>query len=478
MPTELKLKDDVTYVAENCFHYSDITTDKDIVIARKIAEKYILSRSSLMPEPSSEEAGNDLLLSIWRKEGLLIGKERALLSSLQKVTKGEFKQSLIHLFEKLKEEALLGIEQKALFKKNITYFTQFKNTTVFDVVLSKENLPTGIESISRGVKLLASYGFDVEKIQENIDTKFLDDVSKDLERINSEHSKCEIIIVDDKWQNDPEIHRGIAMRDKAHNKHNHSALIITERELGLLASQGIRFDLTNVYKISTLRHTGGDFDVLAQQIGDLTAACSKQASCSLKEIVLRECFSAGSRDKQELIFPEPSPLHAASSDVDESHTSVDLEITNPGMVANSDCVSDEESQKNIENIFKPSHGLTAAEWARFKTQYTLLQTRGVVSQRDEETVVDNSVALNKLKMILRENPDISTNIPHLIIKGYYGYVTPYALSDELGEHVMRPVDRRANSVSKASPELLYKAVRVPVFDTEEDVQHIKRGRAT
>lgn len=91
--------------------------------------------------------------------------------------------------------------------------------------------------------------------------------------------------------------------------------------------------------------------------------------------------------------------------------------------------------------------------------------------------MDNPVALNKLKMLLRNNQDISTNIPHLIIKGYYGYVTPYALSDEPGEHVMRPVDRRANAVSKASPELLYKAVRVPVFDTEEDVQHIKRGPA-
>ena len=471
MSTELKLTDDVTYVAENCFNYSDITTDKEIVIARKIAEKFIFNGPSLMTEPSSDEVETDLLLDIWRSEEFLIQQN----GTLNALKKGPVKKSLLDLFDKLKNNLPLEIKQKALFKEHIEKFTKFNNTTVFGVALLKDKPTAGVESISKSVKLLARFGFDVKTMQENIDTTFLHDVSRDLEKINTEHSKCEIIIVDDKWQNDTEIHRGIAMRDKAHKKHNHSALIITERELGLLASHRHLFELSNVYKISTLRHKGVDFDALAQHICDLTAACSQQQSCSLKEIVLRECFSAGSRDKQEPIFSESIPLHAASSAVDETHTSGDLEITNSKMVADSDPFSDEESQKNIENIFKPSQELTAAEWARFKAQYTLLQTRGSVSQRDEETVVSDPVALNTLKRLLRENSHISMKIPHLIIKGYYGYVTPYALSDKPGEHVMRPVDRHANPVSSAAPELLYKAVRVRVFDTAADVQHIKRG---
>ena len=474
MKTTIALDKDSSYQADNCINYTDITMHKQKLLALDFLQRYTVN--TLNPSDNFDETVSDWFLAIWRSVGLLQIKPNSIKNApLDKSVKA----SLLQLSTDLKTEAELSQQQKILFMNHIELFTGFKNQKIADNLnANKEKITDTIARINDTVKLLVSCDNNAEKIKESIEQSFLNQFLVDLGSIRSKPSKCEIIVVDDKWQDDPEICKGIAMRDRAHKQHNDYAIIITESELSFLAAQLPldSCDLSSIYKISTLRHMGGAFDVIAPNICDLTAACANSESCSLKEIVLRECHSAGKRDRQEIKYSDPLQSVGrggeASSD-DESASLDESKKITPDLVADSDGLSHETNRQDMLNIFNPSHGITADQWYQFKQKYKLLKTKEDLYGLTD----DSSVALIKLRALLRDNTDIQNKIPNLLIKGYFGYVTPYALSGDISKHVMKPVSReKRDAIEKYSPELMYKAVRIPVFDVEPGVvvQHIKR----
>lgn len=453
------------YETTQCFNYTNISMTESLERAQallKAYEKPISSNSSISDDRL------DLLISIWKTEKLLKSTKTIQAIPKSDISK-EDKKNLLALIIKLEKDEELTHADKVLFEQNLIQLThlQKKQPISWGGVTIPLNESTHIDLISKSVDLAVESDYSANRMNENIEENFIRSLSEDLNLINAstDNPKCEIIIVADKWETDTEICNGIIMRDKAHEKKDRFAIIITETESNFLVNHLNELNLQNIYKISTLRHTGGNFPAIAQNICHITAACSEHSPCKLKEIVLRECFSAGSREK---ITPEQN------TSLPNSNSAMDINLpSRHSSSAKADPINPKISTE-IEKILNPYNKFTKADWYNFKERsQQILKTKSA----DSSEQIADTAAFNTLKKLLKENQTIESKIPSLSLKGYYGYVTPYGLSDQTHEFVMRSVDRSVNPLANASQERLFKAVRANVFDSESpDLPNSNRPR--
>ncbi len=280
----------------------------------------------------------------------------------------------------------------------------------------------------------------LDDIKQRYCEKLLHDIKQDLSKTTK---NCEIIIVDDDWKTDEEVCRGIAMRDKAHERHEGHAIILEKSQLDMLNEKSLQeLDLSHVYKISTLMHVIPEqnkekTNELCGKIVQLTRACSASSDCHLREITLRQCFSAG---------------HRTAQTSDESYARVP-DAVEPGA----------EAKEEIAAILSHRTKYFKAELHKLKQTHYELQTRPT-HPVDSGLFVDKNALLAKLATDLGNDNDIKEKIPDLLVKGYYGPVTP---SPEEPENAyIRPGSEKA-AADTALPNRFYKATRIAPFHSNE-----------
>ena len=342
--------------------------------------------------------------------------------------------------------------------KKITDLKNFNSTVNFpepeveesEIKKSLVELPRDIELVTKSIQMAMVCEYNLDAIHQKIRSNLLNKITADLD---STDKLGELIIVPDSWQEDPEICAGIIMRDKAHRQRNGHAIILTLSELDLLIENGLinHLPLQNIYKISTLMHSLDFKPDLYEKINTLITHCCSTESCHLREITLRQCSAAGDRPAIE---PERSLAKVPDSTI-PSETEIEI----------------------VENIIRHSTTYTEEELQTLKTTFPEIQTRPAHSL-EAGHFVDLERPLAILSTIIQENALARYKIPHLLIKGYYGPVSP---SPEGTEAVfMRPARQQAAS-NLILPPRFFKATRVAPFQAEteqsiEDHQPRKGGR--
>ncbi|GEM_PF-4947479 len=280
-------------------------------------------------------------------------------------------------------------------------------------------------------------------IHEALVSQFKDTIKNDCEALETKSG--EIIIVSDDWETDDEIKAGLIIRDKAHIKFDGFAIVLTASELSRFLDLSDNPSLANIYKISTITHPN-DFNFICDNINRLANLCcsSTDEPPQLREITLRQCFSAGRRHPK-------NPAQVARSAVNDA--------TEPS----------QEEKQLIQQMLK--HAVTFNP--EIMKHLFELQTKSpqVLS------ILDTDASADRLIAILKDNQELQEKIPNLIVKGYFGPVKPFPMNAET--HTFLPVDEKPPSGVTPSHHF-YKAARYNVFtqneQAEEDTQtqHIKR----
>lgn len=345
----------------------------------------------------------------------------------------------------------VAVKPQRNYKHNVISDLKKDNLTVnFLEEESLVELPRDFELLGKSIKMFLECGCDLEAVYQKNAINLFNKIKSDLE---STDKLGEIIIVPDGWEKDAEICAGVVIRDKAHQQRNGYAILLTASELELLIeSKKInQLPLHNIYKISTLMHNSDFKFNLYEKINKLVSSCCSSEDCHLQEITLRQCFSAGDRPAME---PELSVARAPNY---PSPTKDELAI--------------------VDNILKHTINYNEPTLKALKADFYELQTRPA-NPLETEHFVSLERPLAILAHIIRDNSLAQAKAPHLLIKGYYGPVSP---SPEGADAVfMRPARQRAGSDTQL-PLRFYKATRVNPFKMEieqpiDDHQARKGGR--
>lgn len=384
-----------------------------------------------------------------------------ILNRYQKIPSEEkktIKAELNELVKKLNENPFgLTAKEIKLFEKYITLLFKTEspqrnykknnllgeNLTFYSHAKTKIQLPLDFLPLKTALGLVRTLGENLPAISERCYQDFFNQIKFDLESISV---PCELIIVDDEWQEDPQVCAGIALRNKAHAERGGYAIIIEKNELDKLSFAQLRqLPLQNVYKISTLRHCSESTDDdVCSKITDLAQACCVKMPCNLREISIRQCFGAGRR-------PGFNEASTASSALDAGY-------------ANSPAI-----QVQINDILKHKKSYEA-DLIELKRSYTELQTRPTSNSSIES---DSFIA--KLVRKLQQSTILKESIPNLLVKGYYGAVAPYPESVNVSH--MRPAMEQVSVERPYAPPRFFKATRVAPFVTQGTLPaHIARPR--
>lgn len=283
------------------------------------------------------------------------------------------------------------------------------------------------------------------QIKQHLTNDFLNIFSHDL--IERQSKLGEIIIVPNNWLNDDEILSSIIIRDKAHQKFDGFAVILSIDELNLVLSHQQEQPLTQIYKISTIMHSTDFSEDTGMSINRLVNHCCnfEQAESKLREITLRQCFSAGRRNPESI--------------------GVESKAAVPG----EDKASNEDFVR-IQNILKHAKQLNPRD----------LQDLFELQTRATQPLVSSSPpnnALEKLISILKKNTAAQKIIPNLIVKGYFGPMSPYP--EKIEAQAFFPANEKPLANTEA-PHRFFKAARYSVYDHPEETpaEHIKRTKGS
>ena len=451
--------DGIQYDAKHC---KAGLTHRILIIAEKIIadiQKARLPLSATMKShegmlidslDSKTEYGLFLILLLQETDQLDLTTFSDILNKYQKIPHNEkktIKLELNALAAKLNSEPLkLTSEEIRLFEKYITLFFKAKNpqrnykksdltgenVTYYSYEKTKIQLPLDFLPLKAALSLVHTMREDLLAIREFCYTNLFHQLKLDLE---STSIPCELIIVDDEWQEDAQVCAGIALRNKAHAERGGRAIILEKSELNRLSLDQMReLPLNNIYKISTLRHWAPSTESeLCVKITELTQACCSSTYCSLREISIRQCFSAGRRpgiDEASTVSRAPEADHSNNPDVKRKITDI------------------LEHKKSYE-----------AELNELKSTYSELQTRPT-----SDAFIESDAVMAKLVSRLRECDEVREKIPNLLLKGYYGAVAPYPESS--GVSHMRPAREQASAERTYMPQRFFKATRVAPFVTQ------------
>ena len=268
------------------------------------------------------------------------------------------------------------------------------------------------------------------------------------------HDKLgELCIVKPEWQTDTEVSTGIMIRDKAHIKHNGFILLLTTEELSLLNDEHFKtLDLHPIYKISTIMHSTDFTSDLCAQIHELVTNCcgGSDSPYPLREIVLRQCSSAGSRvmldDKQENIarVTEAQSQLPDIADIAAQKTAMLTRFRDNPLAVSAKEFTATWKEKLYELRTRDSHGLEGEQF---------------ISK-------DENGAVFMLARELQKDATLREKLPDLLVKGYYGPISPYPARDP--DAVMFPSTEKA-AHGLTLPERFYKATRVAVFKNADDL---------
>lgn len=284
-----------------------------------------------------------------------------------------------------------------------------------------------------------------EEIHRTLKNEFIAAFCQDL--IKQANKLGELIIVPNDWQKDSEIIQGLIVRDKAHERFDGFAIILSSQELDMLVSQDNQLPLHPIYKISTIMHPTDFTDNVCNSFNRLVTKCCEDESSNLqlREITLRQCFSAGRRNPETPDTPSKSEVQGSPN-------------------------ASPEDLDRISKIITHAPNLKPEE-LRYLFE---LQTRA--PQRIElPSTPANS--LEKLISTLKDNTVAHEKIPNLIVKAYFGPLSPYPAN--IHAQTFFPGNEKPMP-GIAATQRFYKAARYIVFDSpnqeENPPTHIKRHK--
>lgn len=275
---------------------------------------------------------------------------------------------------------------------------------------------------------------------------FLDQIEQIAQSVTAQY--IELIIIPDRYVSDEEVLQTIEVRKLSHARKKSFSMTLSASfaKLLLTSNDSLQPLMQKVYKISTIRHGFSTeiHDENQDVMIKLAQRCTAEPISSLKEIVIRACYSAGSIDEG---LTDPITM---------------VPIGHSGLSQTYDEYQTKQSRAFLEGDIGESH---TADYHRLKQLTIRSQTISI-----KGAVLKNPDSPNVLYS-MRQALDNIPELRHLSVKAYYERVNPVPEANPTRMGLWYSRDRPPNFFCP-------KAVRLISPDCEETGEkpnHLRRS---